>query len=143
MITFEVSDKSTMKIIEYDNNETLISLKKHIINEFKLDCKYIDLDFKNETTLRGMGKFNLDPGVILRTFDNYKLDRWNLENKVLRCELIEINDYEPENRLPIIKKASSNIYRPQSKFAEIKSGDEYIEEPTYSLDSKEDFPTLS
>ena len=27
-------------VIEYDTNETVLSLKKYIINEFKLECKY-------------------------------------------------------------------------------------------------------
>lgn len=143
MITFEVSYNDDVKSINYDNNETILSLKKHIINEFKLDCNYIDLDFKNERPIRGMGKFNLDTGIILRTFDNYKLERWNLENKIIKCVLIEVDNYTPEVITPIIKKKNTSAYRPPSKSSEIKSGESYNNQPTYSLESDKDFPSLS
>ena len=121
MISFQVFYNDEIKTINYNNNETILSLKKHIINVFKLECEYIDLDFKNETTIRGMGKFNLDRGIILRTFDNYKLERWNLDEKDIQCKLIEVDNYEPEKVMPIIKKANPSIYRPPSKSLEIKS----------------------
>ena len=143
MISFQVFYNDEIKTINYNNNETILSLKKHIINVFKLECEYIDLDFKNETTIRGMGKFNLDRGIILRTFDNYKLERWNLDEKDIQCKLIEVDNYEPEKVMPIIKKANPSIYRPPSKSLEIKSGDDYVKPATYSLDSETDFPTLS
>tara|TARA_B100001248_G_C27310784_1_gene421832 strand:- start:391 stop:816 length:426 start_codon:yes stop_codon:yes gene_type:complete len=141
MIIFKISYKNDIKNIEYDSNKTLLSLKKHIINEYKLKSKYIDLNFKNETPIRGMGKFNLEKGIIIRTFDNYKLEKWNLENKEISCEIIEVDDYEPEKPEPIIKKQSSMAYRPSSKFSEIKSGDTYIQ-ASFKLDSEEDFPSL-
>ena len=143
MISFQVFYNDEIKTINYNNNETILSLKKHIMNVFKLECKYIDLDFKNETTIRGMGKFNLDRGIILRTFDNYKLERWNLDEKDIQCKLIEVDNYEPEKVMPIIKKANPSIYRPPSKSLEIKSGDDYVKPAMYSLDSETDFPTLS
>ena len=90
-----------------------------------------------------MGKFNLDRGIILRTFDNYKLERWNLDEKDIQCKLIEVDNYEPEKVMPIIKKANPSIYRPPSKSLEITSGDDYVKPAMYSLDSETDFPTLS
>ena len=142
MIALQIFHNDEMKTINYNNNETVLSLKKHIINVFKLECEYIDLDFKNETTIRGMGKFNLDRGIILRTFDSYKLERWNLDKKNIQCELIEVDNYEPERIVPIIKKVNSSIYRPPSKSHEIKSGDNYVKQPMYSLESQTDFPAL-
>mgnify|MGYP006080465325 CR=1 FL=1 len=141
MIIFQISYQNDIKNIEYDSNKTLLSLKKYIINELELESKYIDLDFKNESPIRGMGKFNLEKGIILRTFDNYKLERWNLENKEIQCEIIEVDDYEPEKPSPIIKKKSSISYRPSSKFSEIKSGDTYVQ-ASFKLDSEVDFPSL-
>ena len=143
MINFEVIYNDKTIIIECDGNKTVLDLKKKIINDFELKTKYIDLNFKNEYTIRGMGKFNLDKGILLRTFDNYKLERWNLENKNIKCELIEVDSYEPEKSSPIIKKTNSSIYRPPSKSGEIKSGDSYLEENTFSLESNDDFPPLS
>ena len=108
MITFLISYKNDIKNIEYDSNKTLLSLKKYIINELELESKYIDLDFKNESPIRGMGKFNLEKGIILRTFDNYKLERWNLENKEIQCEIIEVDDYEPKPIAACTSEAEAN-----------------------------------
>jgi hypothetical protein len=141
MITFHICYNNSVKIIEYDINNTLLSLKSHIIKELDLTSKYIDLDIKTETTIRGLGKFNLENGIILRTFDNYKLERWNLEDKEIKCDVIEVDDYEIEKPKPFIKKASSVPYRPSSKFNNIKSGDTYIE-AAYTLESESDFPAL-
>ena len=141
MISFQISHNNNVKNIEYDINKTLLSLKSHIINELNLNTKYIDLDIKNETTIRGLGKFNLENGIILRTFDNYKLERWNLEDKEIKCEVIEVDNYETEKPKPFVKKASSVPYRPSSKFTDIKSGDTYTE-ASYMLESESDFPSL-
>ena len=63
--------------------------------------------------------------------------------KMIKCELIEVDDYEPDKPSPIIKKTNSSVYRPPSKFGGIKSGDSYVEENKFSLESNDDFPPLS
>ena len=139
MINFVISHKNDNQIIEFDISKTLLDLKKHIITEFNLKCKYIDLNFKNETPIRGMGKFNLEKGIILRTFDNYKLERWNLDNKDIQCEIIEVNNYEIEEKITFTKNITNKSYKPPSH--EIKSGESYIEQ-SFNINSESDFPSL-
>lgn len=135
-----VSFNNEIKEVECNLDNTVINLKKDLIKVFDLKTKYIDIYFKLDRPIRGMGKFNLDNGLLLRTFDNYKLNKWNLENKTLQCEIFEIDDYEPEKFKPIIKKTTSLSYRPPSQ--KILSGDSFIKEANYNLDSNEDFPSL-
>lgn len=139
MINLLISHNNDNKIIKLDISRTLLDLKKHIIIEFNLKCKYIDLNFRNETPIRGMGKFNLEKGIILRTFDNYKLERWNLDNKEIQCEIIEIDDYEIQEKITFTKKITSKSYKPPSY--EIKSGESYTEQ-SFNIDSESDFPSL-
>jgi hypothetical protein len=135
-----VSFNNEIKEFECNLHDTVINLKKELIKLFDLKTKYIDIHFKLDRPIRGMGKFNLDNGLLLRTFDNFKLNKWNLENKTLQCEIFEIDNYEPEKFKPIIKKANSSTYRPPSQ--KISSGDSFIKEANYNLESNEDFPSL-
>lgn len=139
MINFLISHKNDSQIIEFDISKTLSDLKKHIIIELNLECKYIDINFKNETPIRGMGKFNLEQGIILRTFDNYKLERWNLDNKEIKCEIIEVDDYEIQEKITFTKKITAKSYKPPS--SEIKSGESYTEQ-YFDINSESDFPPL-
>lgn len=140
-IKFIVSYNKQDIEIECDITETILCLKKKIMAEFKLVTKYIDLDFKIDRPIRSMGKFNLDKGIMPRTFDNYTLDRWELVNKTINCSFIEIRDYKPFIKKSIVSNKSR--YIPPSQAHELKSGDEYIEKKvTFDINSKEDFPTL-
>lgn len=140
-IKFIVSYNKQDIEIECDITETILCLKKKIIAEFKLVTKYIDLDFKIDRPIRSMGKFNLDKGIMPRTFDNYTLDRWELVNKTINCTFIEIRDYKPFIKKPIINNKSR--YIPPSRAHDLKSGDEYIKKDvTFNINSNDDFPTL-
>ena len=142
MITLCVSNGEKTMNIEFDENENVLSFKKHVIKEFGLKTKYIDLDFKIEAPIREMGKFNLEKGVLLRTFDHFKLNNWSFKDRDINCTLIEVDDYEIGSVKPFKKKMSSNTYRPPSKSGDIKSGESYIVEDTFSLESNDDFPPL-
>ena len=78
MIKFIIFFEDSFKEFNYESNNTILNLKSYIINLFNLKIDYIDLDILNEIPIRGLGKFNLDKGILLRTFDNYKLNQWNL-----------------------------------------------------------------
>ena len=138
--TLQISYKDEIKTYECNLEDTVINTKKNIIKLFNLDCKYIDIYFKLERPIRYMGKFNLDNGLFLRTFDNYKLNKWHLENKLLKCDIFEINDYEFETFKPIVKKSNQTNYRPPSK--SIKSGEDINQKINYNLNSSDDFPTF-
>ena len=142
-IKFIVEYKEETKEIDCGDNETILILKKKIIEEFKLVVKYIDLNFTIDRPIRSLGKFNLDIGMMPRTFDNYKLDRWELSNRDLKCTFEEVEGHDPSIRKSFIKKANIGAYIPPSRANEIKTGDEYVrEEANYTLDSNEDFPAL-
>jgi len=142
-IKFSVEYNGETREIECIENDTIIILKKKIMTDFKLVVKYIDLNFTIDRPIRSLGKFNLDKGMMPRTFDNYTLNRWELCNRELKCTFEEVRDHDPSIRKPFIKKANKGRYVPPSRAQEIQSGDEYVkEEANYSLESNDDFPAL-
>lgn len=131
------------KIIECDDTDTIIIFKNKIIEEFKLITKYIDLEFLNERPIRCLGKFNLEKGLLPRTFDNYQLNRWELVNKEISCTFTQIYDYKPIIKKSYIKN-NNNLYQSPNKIKNIESGESYIKkEPEYNLYSNDDFPKLN
>lgn len=144
-IKFNVNFNDENKEIICEDSDTILIFKNKIIKDFKLIVKYIDLEFLNEIPIRSLGKFNLEKGKMPRTFDKYQLNRWELINKEIPCTFIQIYDYNPEIKKPIIKKNTNKlIYKPPSKADTIQSGDEYIQndKPTFDINSNDDFPTL-
>ena len=139
MLQFLVFNESENKEISIKNTHTLLDLKNLIISEFNLEINYIDLEFLNEIPIRGIGKFNLEKGIILRTFDNYKLESWNLENKEIKCKIIEVSNYKTEEKTVFKKQLTNKIYRPSGKT--IKSGESFTED-IFDINSDTDFPTL-
>lgn len=142
MTLFKINYNNESKEIKCDNENRIIDLKKNIIKEYNLNSKYIDLIFQLDKPIRAMGKFNLEAGLMPRTFDNYKLDKWNLENKEINIIFKEIDDYVEDTYLPIIKNThNTSCYRPPS--GNIETGQSFVKkEPEYKLDSNEDFPSL-
>jgi hypothetical protein len=131
MITFVVlnDDKSTEILCNLDN--TMLDLKKKIILEYKLGVEYIDLIFDLERPIRGMGKFNLESGMMPRTFDNYNFDRYNLDNRIIKLKYVEVDDY-----IPNIKKTSGNgIYK-------LKKDDDNLNDNSFNINSEIEFPKL-
>ena len=136
----------TFKVKESDENihdakmeltDTMMNLKQLIIKNMKLDVNYVDLNFLIDKPIRGFGKMNLEKGIIPRTMDNFPFDRYNLEGKEILCEFIPVKDYTAD-----IKGNSDNpkgIYlAPCMKPKEHKKDNE----PTFNLNSEEDFPSL-
>ena len=82
------------------NNESFIKdLKSKIIKEFNLKCQCIDIYLKTERPIRGMGKYTLEEGIIQRSMDNYKMDKFNIENKTLLINFTELEEnYVPQNK---------------------------------------------
>ena len=127
--------------INFEDTDKILDIKKKIIKELELNCKYIDLNILIERPIRGLGKFNLEKGKFPRTFDNYTLDRWNIKDKEIEITFEEIEGYDPDIKKTFIKKANNNnsgIYKPPI----IQSGEKYIKEEVFDLNSVTDFPTL-
>ena len=138
MITFIVTKDDVTKTIQFSNEGTLLDLKKEIINQYDLKCKYIDIISTNDRPIRSMGKFNFDIGVQPRTLDNYKFDRYNLDDKKISITYEIKDDYKP-----FIKKPSGQT-GVKSKYVPV-SGQRMnpIEEQSYfDIGSETDFPTL-
>ena len=133
MIYFIVDGKK----IECQENETILDLKTKIIKECNLKTKYIDLDFKLDKPIRALGKFNLENGLLSRVMDNYKFDRFNLDEKQLNLNYIECPNYTP-----IIKKDIKPINTNKYKFDSSQNEIKYVEEKTFNLNSDLEFPKL-
>lgn len=140
MITFVIENNDLKKEIAIEPEEKVLSLKKKIIDLFDLRVKYIDLEIVLERPIRSLGKFNLESGPFPRTFDNYSLDRWDIENRFITLKFVEIEDHDPSIRKKIVKKGGSGVYRAPGSQT-IESGSTYIE-PQFNLDSESDFPSL-
>ena len=134
MTLFKINYNNEINEIKCNSNDKIIDLKKQIINKFKLKVNYIDLIFEIEIPIRAIGKFNLEKGLMPRTFDDYKLDKWNLENKEINLTFKEIENYQEEH-LELLPK----IYKNLSSNLELKK----TNSPNYELNSNDDFPKLS
>ena len=134
--TFKIKNQEISKEYVCDQNHTISKLKENIIKDFNIQCKYIDIDFKLERAIRVLGKFNLEPGIIPRTLDNYPLNRFGIEGKVIDAVFISVDNY-----VPFIKKNTNNpVNLKKYSQTNIESGDRM--DVTYKLESKEDFPPL-
>ena len=72
MVTFLINEK----VLEFNETDTILEVKKEIIKQLELTCKYIDLVFILEKPMRILGKFNVEPGKLARTLDRYVLEKF-------------------------------------------------------------------
>lgn len=138
MITFTIKYNETENKADMKDTETMLDLKNIIIKNLELNVQYIDLDFQIERPIRGMGKMNLEKGVLPRTMDNFPFNRYNLEGKDIICVPIPV-----ENYLPQVKAKNGNpqsIYTPPAMKEKQKVNQ--VNVATYNLNSTEDFPSL-
>lgn len=140
IINFNVKYNTDNELnIECCENEKILDLKNKIINTLNLNIQYIDIEILNEIPIRSLGKFNLEKGILSRTFDNYSLDRWNLRGKIIYLTFKEVADYKKYVK-PFIKNSDNKVYIPPSKLNSIKSGEKYVK--NFDINSLDDFPTL-
>lgn len=140
MVEFILMDDSNNIIKKYllKNETKMIELKDMIVKEHYNNLGYVDLDFLLEKTKRTFGKFNLDPGVIPRTFDNRSFENFGLENDSIKFK-VSLYDKNPQQikKQKIIKSSDkSSKYIPPKLKQKINSSDKFI----YNED---DFPNLS
>ena len=134
MTTFIINEQT----ITLNMEDTMLHLKNLIIDKFKLDCEYVDLEFIHDKPIRGFGKMNLEPGILPRTMDNFPFNRYSIEGKNINCKFIPVKDY-----LPNVKKISENpdsIYKPPGMKTNIS--DSKKNSILYDLNSNSDFPAL-
>ena len=142
MITFVITKDKYEEKFECDLTDSILSLKKQIIERFKLKGEYVDIDFQIERPIRKIGKFNLEKGVIPRTLDLYTFDRYGLEGRTIQASFNEVEDYQPIQ--PIQSRTNNQItFNKDMSYSEFKrSGLNKQSGLTFDLKSDKDFPSL-
>ena len=135
MIQFLINKDDITKGIECSLEDSISSLKTTIIQEFNLKCKYIDIDFQLERPIRSLGKFNLESGILPRSLDAYKFNRYGLDGKEVTATFHEVNDYEPKKYDKKFKHV--NIMKRKEEDRTLNDG-----EPSFDITSENDFPSL-
>jgi hypothetical protein len=127
------------------NSNTILDVKKEIIKQFNLTTKYIDIFFIMDKPMRILGKFNVEPGKLPRTFDRYELEKFAFKDKV-SINYETVDGYDPDKkRAPIISGGGSKYIPPsrgKSSFDHNALEQDIHTEPTFDLNSKDDFPSL-
>ncbi len=139
---------------EFTGDQTMLDVKKHIINELTLPCPYIDLTFVMEKPMRVLGKFNVEPGKVPRPLDSKCLDEFAFKDKVT-LTFTEITDYDPnKSRTPFVSggrgrgrglgrgRLLQGSTRETSLFDHSSTQESMTVEPTFDLSSTNDFPSL-
>jgi len=133
MITFIVQETDHVdETFECNTTETLMDLKKKIIEKYHLNCKYIDIISNVERPIRSLGKFNFDKGLLPITLDNYPFDRYDLDDRTIHIAFEENNEY-----VPIIKKNTANV-----EGTYIPPGQRDLSEKTFNINDEKEFPSL-
>ena len=148
MVHFKINET----IIECLDRDTILEVKKEIIKQLDLSCKYIDISFVLNKPLRVLGKFNVEPGKLPRTLDRYVIERFAFKDEI-EVEITEINDYDPLVKKPLMSggmgrgRGINTSYVPpstrnESTFDHTSNQVTMDVEPNFNLDSQDDFPTL-
>ena len=129
-VKFTVSKDGVSKEIEISNDSTIEKLKGTIKSEFSIH-NYIDIDFTIDKPMRVLGKFNVEPGILPRTFDRYELDKFGIKDEIA-LTFHEVLDYTPFTKV----KKEINL----KKYSKDKEDNK--ENPTFNISSEDDFPKL-
>ena len=147
MITFLVNKADTEKTFECSLEDSILSLKNKIIQDFDLSCDYIDIDFQLERPIRSLGKFNLESGILPRPLDNYTFDRYGLDGKTVNATFHIVEDYDHKKYSKKFSKKYNHIN--VLKTREEMKIDENFEKSyneskniNFNLNSETDFPSL-
>lgn len=127
--TFLIKKEDIEKKYECTLDESILSLKERIIQDFALTCKYIDIDFLLDRPIRTLGKFNVEAGILPRPLDIYKLERFGIGGRTIHATFNEVKDYTPHLN-------SNTRIRTRSK-------EKKEDQKGYDLTSNDDFPKLS
>ena len=143
MITFLINEK----LLEFNETVTILDVKKEIIKQLNLNCKYIDIIFILEKPMRILGKFNVEPGKLARTLDRYVLEKFAFKDSI-KVDYKEVEGYDPDKKIPIISKSNggSSRYIPpnrnESTFDHDSLQQNMVLEPSFNIDSNDEFPPL-
>ena len=131
-VKFKVIKDDIIKEIDIEVKTTIEDLKNMIKDEYNI-LSYIDIDFQIEKPMRVLGKFNVEPGILARTFDRYELNKFGIKAEI-NLTFHEVKDYKPyrnNNRKLDLKKYSTmeNLQTPSNV-------------DSFNINSEDDFPKL-
>lgn len=130
-VNFIVSKGDVNKTLTISSNVTIESLKEKIKELYDI-TSYIDIDFQIEKPMRVLGKFNVEPGILPRTFDRYELDKFGIKGEInLTFHLV--TDYTP------LKNTSKTLNL--KKYRETNS-DKPLDNTSFNIESETEFPKL-
>ncbi len=132
VVKFKVSKEDVCKEIDISILSTIQNLKDTIKSEFSIS-NYIDIDFTIDKPMRVLGKFNVEPGVLPRTFDRYELDKFGIKDEIA-LTFHEVLDYTPFTTV----KKEINLKR----YSKDKEEQKQKEKQTFNISSEDDFPKL-
>ena len=135
MITFIIEHNDSPYTFEIEDKETILELKEKIMKHYNVKSKYIDIDFQLERPIRSLGKFNLESGILPRSLDAYKFNRYGLDGKEVTATFHEVNDYGPKKYDKKFKHV--NIMKRKAEDRTLNDG-----EPSFDITSENDFPSL-
>jgi hypothetical protein len=138
MITFLVNKDNSEKTFECSLEDSILSLKEKIIQEFGVTCEYIDIDFQLERPIRSLGKFNLESGILPRPLDNYTFDRYGLDGKEVKATFQVVEDYDHKKYTTKFKHVKT--MKSQGELSSYELNKE--KDKGFNINSEEDFPTL-
>ena len=132
-VIFKVNKEGIVREINIGLDTTIQGLKEEIKNQYNI-TSYIDIDFQINKPMRILGKFNVEPGILPRTFDRYELNKFGI-NGDINLTFHEIDNYKPfktnENRILNLKK-----YNIEGSGGKVSPGF------NININSEEDFPKL-
>ena len=131
-VKFKVIKDDIIKEIDIEVKTTIEDLKNMIKDEYNI-LSYIDIDFQIEKPMRVLGKFNVEPGILARTFYRYELNKFGIKDEI-NLTFHEVKDYKPyrnNNRKLDLKKYSTmeNLQTPSNV-------------DSFNINSDDDFPKL-
>ena len=130
-VNFIVSKDDVNKTFTISSNITIESLKEKIKELYNI-TSYIDIDFQIEKPMRVLGKFNVEPGILPRTFDRYELDKFGIKGEI-NLTFHTVTDYTP------FKNTSKSLNL--KKYRETNE-DKPLDKATYNIESETEFPKL-
>jgi len=130
-VNFKVIKDDVVKKLTIDVKTTIEDVKNTIKEEYNI-LSYIDIDFKIEKPMRVLGKFNVEPGILARTFDRYELNKFGINSEEIHVTFHEVNDYIP--------------YRNNTRKLDLKKyssvGVEEKVDTGFNINSEDEFPKL-
>ena len=129
-INFKVSNGEE-KTFTLNTVDTIENLKDKIKESYNISS-YIDIDFQIDKPMRILGKFNVEPGILPRTFDRYELDKFGIKGEInLTFHLA--SDYTPFKNTS--KTLNLKKYRENNE-------DKPLDKTTFNIESETEFPKL-